>query len=119
MRDAVKTFLTAMKEREHLLTLIENLEMLVIKLVYEQNIIEMAFHHGEAILLDEKKERSISCEISGEAESIKSLIKGERKLRFLMLSGQLNVIGSFRTILLLETIFYLTKPEGQQMKLIS
>lgn len=119
MRDAVKAFLTTIKEREHLLKLMENLEMLVIKLVYEQNTIEMAFHRGAAIFLEENKQKAFSCEISGDAESIKRLIQGEKKLRYFIRSGQLKVTGSFRTILLLESIFYLTKPDGQQRKLIS
>lgn len=119
MRDAVNNFLTTINEREHVLTLIKSLEILVIKLVYEKNIIEMAFHRGEAIFLEENREKAISCEISGEAESIKSLINGEKKLRHFIMSGQLKVTASFRTILLLESIFYLTKTDGQQRKLIS
>lgn len=119
MRDAVQTFLTTIKEREHVLKLIEHLEMLAIRVVCEHATIKLAFHRGKAIFLEENREIAISCEVSGMAESIICLLSGEKKLRYLIIDGQLKVTASFRTILLLESIFYLTKPDEQQGRLIS
>lgn len=119
MREVFENFLKTIKKREHIKKLTERLERLTIKFVFDLTPIEITFHLGEATLQDENSEKAICCEISGQPDSIIKLIFGEEQLRYLMMSGELKVKASFRTILLLESIFYLTKPEQQQRKLIS
>jgi hypothetical protein len=47
------------------------------------------------------------------------LLEGKEKLRNLLKKEQLKVIAPFRAVLLIESIFYLTKPEEQLTKFIT
>jgi hypothetical protein len=47
-------------------------------------------------------------QICGSNEAISELLLGKQKLRYLISMRSLTVNGSFRTILLLESLFYLT-----------
>lgn len=119
MEEMIQLFLSAIKKRSHVLKLIENLEGLRIRLVCENTNELLVFHRGEVFLLVENDESAISYEISGQQDSIYSLLEGKEKLRFLINSRQLKVKAPFRTVLLIESIFYLTKPEEQYNKIIS
>jgi hypothetical protein len=111
MVKAVQIFLKSVKERAHVIKLFEKLDMLSLKLVCDRQNTLIAFHNGDVLLLDDYDERETTCVIKGQHEAIDSLFEGKDKLRNLIRNGQLKVEASFRTILLLESIFYLTKPE--------
>jgi hypothetical protein len=111
MDEMIQIFLSAIKNRSHVLKLIENLDGLRIKLVCERLENLLVFHRGEVFLLVDNDESTISYVISGQRDSIYSLLEGKEKLRNLINNGQLNVKAPFRTILLIESIFYLTKLE--------
>ncbi|MFJ5759739.1 SCP2 sterol-binding domain-containing protein [Neobacillus sp. NPDC093182] len=119
MEEMIQIFLAAIKNNGHVLKLIEKLEGLTIKLVCEGQEDFLMFHRGEVIFLVDSTDRAVTCDISGQRDSIYSLLEGKEKLRNLINNGQLKVKAPFRTILLIESIFYLTKSEERYRKFIS
>nr|WP_263324979.1 SCP2 sterol-binding domain-containing protein [Neobacillus sp. Marseille-Q6967] len=109
MIDPVQNFLMSINKRGHVLKLIEKLE-LNIRLVMDQKDFVLAFTNGAVSLLDHTKNTEVT--ISGHQESVSLLVEGKEKLRSLIKEGQLQVAASFRAVLLLESIFYLTKAES-------
>lgn len=119
MEEMIQVFLAAIKKHGHVLKMIEKSDGLTIKLVCEGQEDFLVFHRGEVILLVDCKDRAVTCEISGQRDSIYSLLEGKEKFRGLINNGQLQVKAPFRTILLIESIFYLTKSEERYRKCIS
>jgi hypothetical protein len=119
MKDMIQIFLSSIKERGHVLKLIEKLDGLKIKLVCEGKEDLLVFHRGEVSLLVDTNENAFTYVISGQRESIYCLLEGKEKLRNLLKKEQLKVIAPFRAVLLIESIFYLTKPEEQLTKFIT
>jgi hypothetical protein len=109
----IQVFLSAIRKQSHILKLIENLDALKIKLISEDAEEILVFHQGEVFLLIDNDESTGTYVISGERNSIYSLLQGKEKLRNLIRYKKLNVTAPFRTILLIESIFYLTKLEEQ------
>jgi hypothetical protein len=119
MKEMMQIFLTAIKKRGHILKLIEKVDELKIKLICEGQEDFLIFQRGEVFLHSDKSVTSYSYEINGQRESIYRLLEGKEKLRILIKDGQLKVKAPFRTILLIESIFYLTKPEELYKEFIS
>lgn len=119
MEEMIQIFISVIKKRGHVLKLIEKLDGLKIKLVCDGQENLLVFHEGEVTLFFDYNSRAVTYEISGQCESIYGLLEGKEKLRILINNGQLKVRAPFRTILLLESIFYLTKPEERYKKFIS
>jgi hypothetical protein len=109
MIDTIQTFLQTIKERKHVLQLIQSTDKLMIHFVCGPETVPIALINGEFSWLHDIGEKFLSCEIGGDAAAIKQLLGGKEKLRFLVKNGQLKVTAPFRTILMLESIFYLTK----------
>jgi hypothetical protein len=119
LKELIQIFLSAIKQRSHVLKLIEKLDGLKIRLVCEGQEDFLVFHRGEVSLLADNNEIAATYDISGQQDSIYSLLEGKEKLRILMKNGQLKVKAPIRTILLFESIFYLTKPEERLKEFIS
>lgn len=119
MEEMLKIFLSAIKKRSHVLKLIETSDCLKIKLVCEGEEDFLVFHRGEVFSLVDNNDSTVTYEIRGKRDSINSLLEGKEKLRVLVNHGQLKVKAPFRIILLIESIFYLTKPEDTYKKCIS
>lgn len=119
MEELIQIFISAIKKRGHVLTLIEKLDVLKIKLVCEGKEEFLVFHQGEVILITNQEEKYAIYEICGQLNSIKSLLEGKEKLRNLINNRQLKVKAPLRTILLIESIFYLTRTVQQYEKIIS
>lgn len=119
MEEMIQVFLSAIKKRSHVLKLIENLDGLKIRLDCENAEGILVFHRGEIFSLVDNDESTVTCVIRGQRDSIYSLLKGNEKLRTLIQNKKLAVTAPFRTILLIESIFYLTKLEKQFDKFIS
>jgi hypothetical protein len=111
MEEMIQVFLSAIKKRDHVLKLIENLDGLKIKLVCENAEGLLVFHRGEVFSLVDKDDRAVTYVIEGQRNSIYILLEGNQKLRTLIQNKKLRLTAPFRTILLIESIFYLTKPE--------
>lgn len=119
MEEMIQVFLSAIKKCDRVLKLIENLDGLKIKLVCENAEGLLVFHRGEVFSLVDNDDRSVTYVIRGQRDSIYSLLEGNQKLRTLIQNKKLKITAPFRTILLIESIFYLTKPEKQFDKFIS
>jgi hypothetical protein len=118
MKDTLHNFLKTLNEREHVLRLIDHAEMLSVNFCIGEDSIFVAFHRGTGILVNEDFNKMVDCQISGDEQAIGELLEGRDSLRRLYRSGQIKVTATFRTVLLLESIFYLT-PKHQQTELIS
>jgi hypothetical protein len=119
MEEMIQVFLSGIKRQCHVLKLIENLDGLKIKLICENAETILVFHRGEVFKLVENDESSESYVIRGQRDSVYNLIRGNEKLRTLIHNKKLSLSAPFRTILLIESVFYLTKPEKQFEKFIS
>jgi hypothetical protein len=101
MKEAVQSFLTEIREKDHLLQLI-NQNRFSLTFKQGQENISLAFKDGEIIfdfLLP-------NYEIKGD---ISSLLKGEKTLRALIRNGDISINAPFRVLLMLESFFYLGK----------
>ncbi|WML45913.1 hypothetical protein [Neobacillus sp. PS3-40] len=111
MMESVQNFIMTIKERNHVLQLINTIDFLSVRLVSGNMSLLLAITNGELLMIEDEDEEINTCKISGEIETIKTLLKGNEKLRILLNRGLLKIYAPFRTILLLESIFYLTKAE--------
>jgi hypothetical protein len=111
MEEMIQVFLSAIRKQSHVLKLIENLDVLKIKLNSDNAEEILVFHRGEVFVLVDNDESTEAYVISGQRDSIYSLLSGKEKLRNLIHYKKLNITAPFRTILLIESIFYLTRPE--------
>jgi hypothetical protein len=111
MEEMIQVFLSGIKKQCHVLKLIENQDGLKIKLICENAEAILVFHRGEVFKFVDNDESTESYVIRGQRDSVYNLLKGNEKLRTLIHNKKLNVIAPFRTILLIESIFYLTKLE--------
>jgi hypothetical protein len=116
MIDTVQAFIQSINERKHVLTLIED-TVLAIEFVVNDEIISLFLKKGEVCISDEPCSPSIKFRIHGEKESLKALISGREKFRTLLMNGDLQCSAPFRTILLLESFFYLGKIEKKMAKI--
>ncbi|MCL6573118.1 MAG: hypothetical protein K6T88_15780 [Bacillus sp. (in: Bacteria)] len=113
MIEAVQTFLATLKEQEHLLPLIHNANLQV-ALQTKQETTLLAIKNREIFILPELANQQEHIVISGNIKALKQLLEGKGTLRFLTSKGLLKVSASFRTTLLLESIFYLTNSQERQ-----
>ncbi|MDQ0198887.1 hypothetical protein [Neobacillus ginsengisoli] len=109
MIETIQTFLQTIKERKHVLQLIQSTDKLMIHFISGPKTVPIALINGEFSWLHDTGEKFLACEIEGEGSAIQQLLEGKEKLRFLVKIGRLKVKAPFRTILMLESIFYLTK----------
>lgn len=117
MEEAVQTFIKGLKEREDLLQLVTNSEF-QLSFVCGNQTFRLAFQNGDVSLLHKEDEMFTVIETSGKQEELEELLVGKEPLRSLMRKKQLKVSAPFRTILLLESIFYLTKASGRLREII-
>ncbi|MDR6999554.1 hypothetical protein [Neobacillus niacini] len=118
MMEMIQSFLTKVKECNHVRSLLNKEDCLLVHFICGQQNIEVILKNGECTLLHDPSESFIKCEIYGDEETVEQLLSGERKLRFLMQNGRLQVMASFRTLLLLEALFYLTKIDTKSLNII-
>ena len=109
MDERVKCFLETIKERRHVLQLINHTELLL-TLVSGKKRVSIAINNGDIYLPDDTAAVLANYEISGE---IAELLEGKETLRSLVRKGKIHVLAPFRMILLLESLFYLTKANGK------
>jgi hypothetical protein len=110
MNEAVLSFLSVVREKEHILELIHQIEL---SLTFKegQECISLAFKNGEIL----QGKLLTNYEISGD---IQLLLEGEEPLRVLLRKGKINLDAPFRVTLLLESFFYLSKGNHMLQKII-
>jgi hypothetical protein len=117
MIEALKTFQLAIKQQGLVLPLMEHINLRV-NLVCEQKIMQIIIKDGELFTLYAREDTQAETEIRGDLNAIKQLLEGKERLRILERNGQLTVSAPLRATLLLESIFYLTKPQENFSKII-
>ncbi|GHH97624.1 SCP2 sterol-binding domain-containing protein [Neobacillus kokaensis] len=117
MIEVILDFVHALKNQAHILPLIKHADLQV---NIEANGIGaiMVFYNGEISVQAAEKEQLARYKITGSQDAIKLLLEGKEKLRELEQSGSLKVNTPLRTSLLLESLFYLTKPDHYLEKII-
>jgi hypothetical protein len=116
MIDTVQAFIQSINERKHVLTLIED-TVLAIEFVVQDETLSLFLKNGQVCIADELVSPSNKFRIHCEKESVKALISGREKFRTLLMNGDLQCSAPFRTILLLESFFYLGKTEKKMAKI--
>jgi hypothetical protein len=109
MNETLQSFIQSIKERNHVLLLIEN-TVLTVEFKIKDEITAILLKNGE-VMIEAGVNHANTCRIHGEKEKIKGLIMGKEKLRTLILKGDLHCSAPFRTILMLESFFYLGKSD--------
>jgi hypothetical protein len=116
MIDTVQAFIQSINRRKHVLTLIED-TVLTIEFVVKDETLTLFLKKGEVGIADEPSIPTNKYSILGEKEGVKTLISGGEKFRTLLMNGDLQCSAPFRTILLLESFFYLGKTEKKMAKI--
>ncbi|MCM3765858.1 SCP2 sterol-binding domain-containing protein [Neobacillus niacini] len=110
MNKAVNSFLMAVKEQGQLQPLLESAD-LRLSLITEEQTIQLVFKNGVASVTYGTEIEPTMYSICGDADDITRLLRGSERLRTLQKGGFLKVSAPLRMALLLESIFYLAKPD--------
>ncbi|MDP4106296.1 MAG: SCP2 sterol-binding domain-containing protein [Bacillota bacterium] len=116
MIETVQAYIQSINERKHVLTLIED-TVLTIEFIVKDEMISLSLKKGEVCTSEQLCNAENKFSIHGEKESVKALISGREKFRTLLMNGDLQCSAPFRTILLLESFFYLGKTEKKMAKI--
>ncbi|MCM3567532.1 SCP2 sterol-binding domain-containing protein [Neobacillus mesonae] len=117
MIEAVNSFIHALKKQTHILPLIHQKE-LTVNLKTNDEIIQLSIQKGQISIMTAGQEQPTIFEISGNPDNLNRLLTGKERLRTLERSGNLTVTAPLRTILLLESIFFLTQSDRYLEKII-
>jgi hypothetical protein len=116
MIEAMKTFLLTIKQQEHVVPLLKHLNLRV-NLVCEQQTLQLVIKEREILLLHDEEKTKTTSEIQGNQTAFIQLLEGKERLRVLERNGQITVSAPLRIVLLLESIFYLTKTQDDFLKI--
>lgn len=108
-------FIETFAQQGHVFSLIKNADIKV-KFCCDQESAVIEIKNGKMSLLNNQDQ--IWYEIKGEPDAMKQLFEGTERLRVLEHKGRLTVSAPLRAILLLESIFFLTKSKGNFAKVI-
>ena len=117
MIEAVNNFIHAVKNQAHIFPLIQQADLQV-NIKTNHQAAQLVFQNGEITARQAKKDQPTRFEISGSQAAIELLLKGKERLRALEGTGRVKVNAPLRTVLLLESIFYLTRPDSFLEKII-
>ena len=117
MIEIVNHFIEALKNQEYLHAIIQQADFRI-NLAADGQVIQLVFYHGEITVEQEISDSLTRFEISGSQTAIAQLLKGKERLRLLERNGCLKIVAPLRMVLLLESIFYLTRPDHYLEKII-
>lgn len=109
MIDCIRCFLRKTKEHRHVLQLIKETDSIMISFISNNESITLSLKNGEITLLHDSEEMFNRYEIYGDFSAIEQLLTGKERLRNLVKREKLSIVAPFRRILMLESLFYLTK----------
>jgi hypothetical protein len=81
----------------------------MISFISNNETISLFLKNGEITMLHDSEEVFNKYEIYGEFSAIEQLLTGKERLRNLVKREKLSIAAPFRRILMLESLFYLTK----------
>ncbi|MGM0902709.1 MAG: hypothetical protein ACQEXB_16610 [Bacillota bacterium] len=112
MKELVEFFVKNLERKEHIFELFNKVK-LVLTIGNNQENCSVFINDGMVSMSPtDMGTSSIRVEIKGNTEAISSLLNGSLKLREGTIRNQLQVVGSFRHTLLLESVFYLAGKSG-------
>jgi len=107
VRELVDYFVENLEQKKHINELINHVK-LVLTIGNDQEIYSVFINAGAVSLSPiNMGASSLKVKIQGNTEAIASLLKGRLKLREGAARDELQIVGSFRHKLLLESVFYL------------
>jgi hypothetical protein len=109
MRDAAAAFIDEVKSKTHLNQLLKDL-VFSICLKAENERIPLSVRNGEILMDHNNNDEIYDAIISGPRDSIQAILTGKEKLRDAMRWNDVTVTSTFRKLLFLESLFYLSKP---------
>ncbi|MBU8914553.1 SCP2 sterol-binding domain-containing protein [Bacillus sp. FJAT-29953] len=118
MIEEVNSFLKTFKDQGHILPLIQHAELRISLSTTEQQSVQLVIKNGEIFALYDSQQDQANCQIHGGLQELKQLLEGQERLRVLQRNGVMNVRGALRTVLLLESLFYLTKAQTNLAEII-
>ncbi|MFC0299026.1 SCP2 sterol-binding domain-containing protein [Geobacillus jurassicus] len=108
MRELVGQFVERMQVLRHLLPILPD-EQLCVRFESEDETVLLMIGKESAAVEAENDERK-TLTVRGSKEALASLLNGELKLQQLVRLREVYVSGSFRHMLLLESLLHLAKP---------
>jgi len=118
MIDSIHSFLQKIKEHKHVLQLIKETDPIMICFISSQENVSLVLKNGEVSMLHDTEEVFNKYQIYGELAAIEQLLTGKERLRVLIQKGRLKFSAPFRLVLMLESLFYLTKVDEKRIKII-
>lgn len=108
MKELIKYFVHSLERKKHIFELINHIK-LVLTIGNDRDNCSIVFDKGSVFIDSSNVELddTLKVKIHGNTDAISSLLDGSLKLREGVLRDQLDVVGSFRNKLLLESVFYL------------
>jgi len=108
MKELIEYFVQNLERKKHIFELINHIK-LVLTIENDQENCAIVFNDGSVFMEPShlRIEDTTKVIIHGNTDAISSLLDGRLKLREGVLKDQLQVAGSFRNKLLLESVFYL------------
>ncbi|KYD30192.1 MULTISPECIES: hypothetical protein [Geobacillus] len=108
VREFVERFIERMQMLRHLLPILPD-EQLCVRFESDGEAASVLLGKEPAIVECENDERN-TLTVRGSKEALASLLSGELKLQQLVRLQEVHVSGSFRHLLLLESLLHLAKP---------
>ncbi|AMX82411.1 sterol-binding protein [Geobacillus subterraneus] len=108
VRQLVGQFMERMQMLRHLLPILPD-EQLCVRFESEEGVALLTIGKEPAAAASEKDERN-TLTVRGSTKALESLLSGELKLQQLVRLQEVYVSGSFRHMLLLESLLHLAKP---------
>lgn len=110
MQDWTKSFIVALSGKPHINELLKNID-LCLEVEVDNDAFYIHFQYDGIEFSETSPFQAISyARLSGTRECLLLLFNGDVKLRECTRSGNLKVSGTFRIMLLLESIFCLARP---------
>jgi hypothetical protein len=107
VRELVQLFVKNLERKKHIFELINHVK-LVLTIESDWESYSIFITNGVVSMSPTTIEKnSAKVKIQGNTEAISSLLNGSLKLREGANRDELHIVGSFRQILLLESVFYL------------
>lgn len=111
VEELLQSFMSAYNQKIHIPYILKHQDIIVC-FQMEAGSYFVVFHNGTAFL-SEGSGHPPTIVLSGSYENIKEILCGKRNLRQSAANNDLLIRANFRSILLLESIFYLTSRGGK------
>ncbi|MGA9227609.1 MAG: hypothetical protein WB217_14795 [Mesobacillus sp.] len=110
MEEKIESFMTAIQKKNHIMLLVNNLD-LCLSIETENQTYFLSLKKNKVELSKEGTFPAVQyAKLSGREDFLIQLLDGHIKLREGINIGYFNLVSPFRTLLVLESIFFLARP---------